>query len=80
MLLSWARENYIFPKGTKMGSIFDPRIDYSGEGVQGGQQYKPPEKLTKVTPNPHPWETFLRAQPCFPLLPVNKMLTQMHQK
>ena len=29
-LLSWDHENYIFPKVTKMGSIFGHRIDYNG--------------------------------------------------
>ena len=36
-LLSWDRENYIFPKVTKMGSIFGRRLDYDGEGVLRGQ-------------------------------------------
>ena len=36
-LLSWDRENYIFPKVTKMGSIFDRRLHYDGEGVLRGQ-------------------------------------------
>ena len=36
-LLSWDRENYIFPKVTKMGSIFGHRIDYNGVGVLTGQ-------------------------------------------
>ena len=52
MRLSCDRKNYIFPKVTKMGSIFGPRIDYNGEGVLEGQQHKPSKKLTKVTPPP----------------------------
>ena len=39
--ISCDRENYVFPKVTKMGSIFDHRIDYNGIGVLKGQRHKP---------------------------------------
>ena len=45
-LLSWDCENYIFPKVTKMESVFGHRIDYNGVGVLRSQ------KLTQVTPPP----------------------------
>ena len=35
-LLSWDCENYIFPKVTKMGSIFGHRIDCNGVGEASG--------------------------------------------
>ena len=34
-------ENYIFPKVTKMRSLFGHRIDYSEVGVMTGQQHIP---------------------------------------
>ena len=39
--LSWDGENYIFPKVTKMGSIFGHRMDYNGVGVLIGQRHIP---------------------------------------
>ena len=41
-LLSWDLKNNIFPKVTKMGSIFAHRIDYNGVGVLRDQLYMPP--------------------------------------
>ena len=35
------RKNYIFPKVTKMGSIFGHRIDFKGVGVLRGQRHIP---------------------------------------
>ena len=40
-LLSWDREKYIFPKVTKMGSIFGYRIENDGVGVLRGQRHIP---------------------------------------
>ena len=36
-----SRENYIFPKVNKMGSILGNRIDYNGIGVLRGQRHIP---------------------------------------
>ena len=49
-LLSFDRENDVFPKVTKMGSIFGHRIDYNGEGVLRGQQHIPPQKINPSNP------------------------------
>ena len=52
-LLSWDRENYIFPKVTKMGSIFGHRIEYhawSRGSKRPATQIQ--QKLTQVTPAP----------------------------
>ena len=52
-LLSWDRENYIFPIVTKMGSIFGHRIDYNGAGALRGQRHvHNQQKLTQVDPAP----------------------------
>lgn len=69
-IYSWDRENYIFPKVTKVGSIFGHRIDYqyNGVGVLRGQQqqkiYPPPPP-----PSHHhlPWVQLLQQ---VSLLPV----------
>ena len=42
-LLSFDRENDVFAKVTKMGSVFGHRIDYNGVGVLRGQQHIPPK-------------------------------------
>lgn len=34
-------QNYIFPKVTKMGSIFGHRIDYNGGGILRSQRHLP---------------------------------------
>ena len=39
--LSWDLKNNIFPKVTKMGSIFAHRIDYNGVGVLRDQLHMP---------------------------------------
>ena len=38
---SWDRENYIFQKVTKMGSIIGQKIDYNGVGAPRGQRHIP---------------------------------------
>ena len=35
-LISWDRENYVFPKVARMRSIIGHRIDYNGIGVLRG--------------------------------------------
>ena len=50
--LSWDRENYIFPKVTKMGSIFGHRIDHNGVGVLKSQRHMTSKKLIQVTAPP----------------------------
>ena len=50
-LLSWDRENYIFSKVTKMGSIFGHRIDYNGVGVLRDQRHIPSSSIPVSIPD-----------------------------
>ena len=43
--LSWDRENYIFQKVTKMGSIIGQKVDYNGVGALRGQRHIPTQKM-----------------------------------
>ena len=52
LVKSWDRENCIFPKLTKMRSIFGQRIDYNGVGVLRGQRHI--SNPAKINPSNHP--------------------------
>ena len=50
-ILSWNLKNNIFPKVTKIGSIFAHRIDYNGDGVLRDQPHMhptPPPPLSQA--------------------------------
>ena len=53
-LPSWDRENDIFPKVTKMGSILGHRIDYmyNGVGVLRNHRHIPSKNYPKSPPPP----------------------------